>query len=98
METEANALFEAAQRKDARTEVRLAAKHGSAVRGTPNAKKLLAALPVPDSRNPQRRISFVRKEDEIKKVSEFLFNEDSQSPSTVGQECFDRTLKESKKK
>lgn len=98
METEANALFEAAQRKDARTEVRLAAKHGSAVRGTPNARKLLAALPVPDTRNPQRRISFMRTEDEIKKVSEFLFNEDSQSPSAVGQECFDRTLKESKKK
>jgi hypothetical protein len=98
MESEANVLFAQAQRKDARMEVRLAAKHGSAVRGSSNAKKLLASLPVPSSRNPMRRISFLRKEEEIKRVSEYLFNEDSQSPATVGQECFDRTLKASKKK
>lgn len=98
METEANTLFVQAERKDARTEVRLAAKHGTSVRGSTNTKKLLAALPVPESRNPLRRVSFLRKEDEIRKVSEFLFNEDSQTPSVVGQECFDRTLKASKKK
>lgn len=98
MEAEANALFEGAQRKDARTEVRLAARHGTSVRGSANAKKLLAALPFPQSRNPFRRISYLRKEADIQKVSEFLFNEDSQSPSAVGQECFDRTLKASRKK
>lgn len=98
MEEEANELFEVAQRKDVRTEVRLAAKHGTAVRGNSNAKKLLAALPIPPTRNPSRRISFLRKETDIQKVSEFLFNEDSQSPSAVGQECFDRILKASLKK
>lgn len=98
MEAEANELFEKAQRKDARTEVRLAVKHGTRVRGSTNAKKLLASLPAPATRNPMRRISFLRKEAEIRKVSEFLFNEESQSPAVIGQECFDRTLKASRNK
>lgn len=97
MEDEANALFEQAERKDARTEVRLASKHGTAIRGSKNARKLLAGLPIPPTRNPMRRISFARKEDAIRKVSEFLFNEGGQKPSIVGQECFDRTLKASRK-
>jgi hypothetical protein len=97
MEAEANVLFEGAKRKDARTEVRLAAKHGTVVRGSKNARKSLAALPIPETRNPMRRISFTRKEDVIQKVSSFLFNESGQAPSTVGQECFDRTLKASRK-
>jgi len=97
MEEEANVLFEQSERKDARTEVRLAAKHGIAVRGNTNAKKAPARLPVPESRNPMRRISFTRKEDAIRKVSEYLFDESGQKPSIVGQECFDRILKESRR-
>lgn len=93
MEDEANILFQEAQRRDARTEIRLAARHGTAVRGDRNAKKLPARLPIPEQRNPMRRISFTRKEDAIRKVSEFLFDESDQKPSIVGQECFDRTLK-----
>lgn len=97
MEEEANAHFRESQRQDARTEVRLAAKHGSTVRGSPKAKKASAKLPVPEQRNPMRRISFTRKESEVRRVSEFLFDESSQKPSIVGQECFDRTLKASKR-
>jgi hypothetical protein len=96
METEANALFEQSERKDARTEVQLAARHGTAVRGRKNARKSSASLPVPEQRNPTRRISFTRKEDSIQKVSDFLFGERDQKPAIVGQECFDRTLKASR--
>jgi hypothetical protein len=93
MEEEANSLFHQAERKDARTEVRLAAKHGSPVRGNKKAKKFPARLPIPDKRNPMRRISFTRKEDAIKRVSQYLFDEDGVKPAIVGQECFDNTLK-----
>lgn len=97
MEDEASQFFDKATRKDVKTEVTLAAKHGMAVRGNKNAKKLAAALPVPEKRNPMRRISFTRKEEVIKRVSQHLFNEVDQKPSIVGQECFDRMLKAAKK-
>jgi hypothetical protein len=97
MEEEASKHFEQAKRKDARTEANLAAKFGRPIRGNKKAKKLPAELPIPDKRNPMRRISFTRKEDQIKRVSEFLFDESDQKPSIVGGECFDRTLKVSRK-
>lgn len=97
MEEEASKFFGEAKRKDARTQVNLAAKHGAPVRGNKNAKKLPASLPVPEERNPMRRITFTRKEDVIRKVSLHLFGEGDESPSTVGQECFDRTLKAARK-
>jgi Histidine kinase-, DNA gyrase B-, and HSP90-like ATPase len=98
MEAEANELFSQTDRKDVKTDIRLAAKHGKPVRGgVPNAKKLPAQLPVPEKRNPMRRISFTRKEDLVRSVSEFLFDDSEQSPSIVGQECFDRTAKEARK-
>lgn len=97
MEDEAGQYFEQSKRRDARTEVTLAAKHGTPVRGNRKAKKLGAALPIPEKRNPMRRISFTRKEDAIRRVSQHLFGESDEKPSLVGQECFDRTLKASRK-
>jgi hypothetical protein len=97
MEDEATRFFGEAKRKDARTEVSLAAKHGMPVRGNKNTKKLSASLPVPEIRNPMRRISFTRKEDAIRRVSQHLFGENTESPSAVGQECFDRTLRAAQK-
>jgi hypothetical protein len=97
MEDEASRYFEQAKRKDARTEVNLAAKHGLPVRGDKKAKKLTAGLPIPERRNPMRRISFTRKEDEIRRVSQYLFGESDEKPALVGQECFDRTLKAARK-
>jgi hypothetical protein len=96
MENEATKFFSEAKRKDARTEVQLAAKHGTAIRGDKNTKKLAAALPIPEKRNPMRRIAFTRKEDAIRKVAMHLFGEVDE-PSVVGQECFDRTLKAARK-
>jgi hypothetical protein len=95
MEEETTELFERATRKDVRTQVRLAADHGTGIRGNRTAKKFSAALPVPQKRNPVRRITFTRKEADIQRVSSYLFNEADQPPGVVGQECFDRFLKKS---
>lgn len=97
MEEEAGKFFTEAKRKDARTEVALAANHGTQVRGNATAKKSAASLPIPEEKNPMRRISFTRKEDAIRRVSKHLFGEAGESPSIVGQECFDRTLAAVKK-
>ena len=82
---------------DAKTQVTLAKKHGKRVRGEPAARKYVPALPLPKSRDPRRRISFLRKESEIKVVSEYLFDEPGQKPSIVGEECFDQFFDEAKK-
>ena len=97
MEEEANPLFEQAAKKDVRTQVTLASKHGSKIRGRANAKKFTANLPQPEVRNPLKRITFTRKEDIVRKVSRYLYGDSDQKPSIVGEECFDRVLKESKK-
>ena len=44
----------------------------------------------------ERRISFVRPIARIRAVSEFLFETKEEDPNTVGAECFDRVLRESK--
>lgn len=85
-------------RSDAKTQVTLAADHGKGVRGEPKAKKYIPNLPLPVNRDPNKRISFVRRESKIEAVSKFLFDDSGQTPATVGEECFDRTLKEAKKK
>lgn len=97
MEDEAEKFFEEATRKDVRTHVNLAATYGSKIRGRSNAKKYVANLPVPEVRNPLRRISFAKKEDVVRKVANYLFGDNDVKPSMVGEECFDRILKESKK-
>jgi hypothetical protein len=93
MEDEAGKFFGQARRVDAKTEVKLASKFGKSVRGDKAAKKLGADLPIPEKRNPMRRISFTRKEDAIRRVSQHLFGDAEEEPKIVGQECFDRTLK-----
>jgi hypothetical protein len=93
MEEEASKLFDDAKAKDVRTELKLAANHGASVRGRKSAKKHAPSLPTPPARNPMRRISFTKKEDAIRIVSRHLFGEDTQKPSLVGEECFDRMLK-----
>jgi hypothetical protein len=96
IESEANEFFEKAARSDVKTEIRLALDHGAQVRGV-NAKKYVPTLPEPTNKESRRRISFVRPEDEIRLVSEFLFQDSGQQASIVGAECFDRYLKEARK-
>lgn len=96
MEKDTDDFFQAAPKRDANTAIRLAADHGSAVRGSVIAKKYKPVLPMPEQKNPRRRISFIRDTDEIDQVSKFLFGEKGQHPSTVGNTCFERILGETK--
>lgn len=97
-EKEANEWFAASPRTDVKTGIRLAENHGFTVRGEPGAKKYVPTLPLPADKTPKRRISFVRDEVEISKVSEYLFDDGAQKPALVGEECFERILAEAKKK
>ncbi|WP_425079719.1 ATP-binding protein [Ruegeria denitrificans] len=96
IEEEANQFFEKATRSDVKKEISLAEEHGVPVRGAV-AKKYVPVLPEPTNKTIRNRISFVKAEDEVKAVSEYLFNDSSQKPAIVGAECFDRFLKEAKK-
>jgi len=95
IEKDASEFFETAERKDAKTQVRLAADRGVAVRGMAGAKKFKPTLPTPETRSKRRRISFMKDLEEIDRVSIHLFKEKGQPPSVVGERCFDRILKES---
>ncbi|MXO90473.1 ATP-binding protein [Pontixanthobacter aquaemixtae] len=97
MEKETDEFFKNAEKQDVRTKIRLAADHGTAVRGNPEAKRYRPTLPMPVSKSPRRRISFVRDLDQIEVVSEHLFGERGEKPAMVGAECFDRAFKEAKK-
>lgn len=55
-------------------------------------------LPMPaDGKPDEQRIVFLRPRDEVRRVSEFLFEDPDAKPSDVGQECFVRTLKDVEK-
>jgi hypothetical protein len=96
MEQEANRFFADVEKRDARREIRLAVDHGVPVRGHPGAKKFKPNLPLPESRNPRKRISFVRDQAEIEDISAYLYQERSVAPSIIGEACFDRVLKEAR--
>ncbi len=51
-------------------------------------------LPLPRKVSDGRvSIRFTRDDAEVKKVSKYLFDDESEIPSKVGETCFDRTLK-----
>lgn len=84
-------------RSDAKTGVTLAVDAGKPVRGQRDSKKYVPTLPLPKSKDPMRRISFLRSQSKVKLVSEYLFEDAEQSPSLVGEECFDLFLEEAEK-
>lgn len=96
IEDEANQFFAKAARSDVKTSISLAEEHGVQVRGA-MAKKYVPVLPEPTNKTVRRRVSFVRPDDEVKAVSDYLFADSGQNPAIVGAECFDRFLKEAKK-
>lgn len=96
MEDKVSQYFDGAEKQDARREIRLAKDHGIAVRGQTDAKKYKPVLPMPESRNPRRRVSFVRDQSEVDAVSKFLFQEVISNASIVGETCFERVLKETR--
>jgi hypothetical protein len=98
IEEQANNLFKSSKRADARREISSAKSKGTEMRSQTGAVKYVPPLPAPKNRDEQRRISFMRSERDIGKVSKYLFDDSQQNPSVVGEECFDRVLTEAKKK
>ncbi|GGX57425.1 ATP-binding protein [Saccharospirillum salsuginis] len=63
----------------------------------PNEKKFIPKLPKPKSETVVSKwIRFSKKQSDIKKVSQYLFDNDDIEPSTVGEKCFDLILEDSK--
>jgi hypothetical protein len=96
MEDKAAPFFEVAAKRDARRDIRLAVDHGTAVRNVEGARKYKPQLPLPESKNPRKRISFVRDQEEVEKVSNHLFQERGVNPSLVGEACFEKVLQEAR--
>ena len=96
IEEEANQFFAKAAKSDVKTGIALAQEHGVQIRGAVG-KKYVPVLPEPINKTTRRRVSFVRPDDEVKAVSDYLFDDSGQQPAVVGAECFDRVLKEAKK-
>ncbi|MUH01006.1 ATP-binding protein [Scytonema sp. UIC 10036] len=60
-------------------------------------KKYFPTLPVPDSQSNQikkKNIKFSRSAEEIEIVAEYLFEDSEREPSEVGNECFEKVLRE----
>ena len=57
-------------------------------------------LPKPQNDKPYRRISFSRNIDEVNDIVEYLYDDREHciTPSQVGEQCFERVLKEARKK
>jgi hypothetical protein len=64
----------------------------------PRGEQYRPDLPFPKKVESQkRRISFVKDVDDVRRVGEYLFNDDSTDPSIVGEACFDLILREARK-
>ena len=80
---------------DVMLKVRGVKEDGNRVEYNPYTKK---HLPIPESEKPSdRRILFSRPQEEISKVSDFLFDTPDKKPSIVGYACFSKVLKDIKK-
>jgi len=82
-------------------EIKVEATHlvfNTTTKSVPPGEQYKPELPMPKKlESRQRRISFVKPVEEIKKVAEYLFGEAEAAPSTVGEECFDLILKDARK-
>jgi hypothetical protein len=64
----------------------------------PQGEQFRPSLPLPAKIVPSmRRISFTKRIYEVRKVSEYVFEDPEVDPSTVGEKCFDITLAEATK-
>ncbi|MBD1919782.1 ATP-binding protein [Microcoleus sp. FACHB-831] len=69
------------------------------VRNKNNERKYIPSLPMPETQNGQYRkknIKFSRPDQEIKIVAEYLFEDSDREPSEVGNECFEKVLREAR--
>jgi hypothetical protein len=67
-------------------------------RAVPQGEQYMPRLPLPKRLEPQRRrISFTKEVADVQCVAEYLFNDENADPCAVGEECFDRLLREARK-
>jgi hypothetical protein len=67
-------------------------------RTVPKGEQFRPSLPMPKEVEPhRRRISFVRDIKDIKTVAQYLYNDETVDATTVGEKCFDLTLREAEK-
>ena len=92
VEESADDFFAPKQKVDAKQNIKSAEAHGQSIRGLDGARKYVPNLPQPVSRVERKRISFLRDQEDIARLSKHLFGDSSQHPSLVGGECFDRAL------
>ena len=64
----------------------------SGLRGSQFKPKL--PLPRQQEESTEKRISYIKESDDIQTVQNYLFGEEEVRPSQVGEECFERILKE----
>jgi len=72
-------------------------KNWTPVRNRSYERKYLPSLPTPEPQNGEvskKKIRFSRSEKEIKIVAEYLFEDSDRDPSVVGNECFEKVLRE----
>lgn len=98
-EEETNSFFDSAVSKKPR-EIVSAFEDSkySSVRKIEGAKKYTPQLPVPEEKNPLRRIVFTRPSEDITTLAIALFDNSKVKPTDVGQRCFDLKLDEVKSK
>lgn len=68
------------------------------VRNQSNELKYNLTLAVPVETDPRKQIRFTKHLSEIRIISEILFDDPSVAPGEVGEACFDRIMKEARKK
>lgn len=74
-------------------------KFNPVIKGTIKGEQFKPSLPLPPPKEQTRkRISYVRDAHEIGVVGEYLLGDRDAHPSVVGECCFERTLKEAKKR
>lgn len=82
-------------------EIKIEATHlpfATTIRTIPKGEQFRPNLPMPKQIEPhRRRISFVRDVRDVGAVARYLFNDESVDASTVGEKCFDLTLREARK-
>lgn len=71
-------------------------KSWSKVNRSIGGKVFRPKLPLPKETDPLKQIKFSRRLSEIRLVSEYIYDDDNQAPTEIGQYCFDDFLKRAK--
>lgn len=94
MEDETEQYFKSAPRQNAKSSIRLATQRGTTSKRAEGGKIFSPTLPLPETKNPLRRISYSKQLEEIRQVSERLFGTPDADPNDVGRVSFENVLKD----